>query len=253
MIVRIVHENQGGTNMSTPVMSERIAEASPRFTARTAGVFWLLTILTGTFAMIALDKPVVSGDAAATAANILAHEPSLRWGVAGNLIAGVCYVAATLFVYVLLKPVNRNLSLLAAFFSLLGCATGVLSNLFQLAPLVVLGGAQYLSVFPVGQLQALAYMFLKLSAQASNIGFIFFGLHCLLVGCLILRSTFLPRIVGALMVFAGLGWLTLSFSSLLSPPFARSLFPYIVLPGFLGEASLTLWLLVIGVNDQRWK
>ena len=92
-----------------------------------------------------------------------------------------------------------------------------------------------------------------LTAQASNIGFIFFGLHCLLIGCLILKSTFLPRMVGALMVFAGLGWLTLSFSSLLSPPFARNLFPYIMLPGFLGEALLTLWLLVIGVNVQRWK
>jgi len=234
-------------------MMERMSEASPRITARAVGVFWLLTILAGAFAMVALDKPVVSGDAAATAANILAHEPSLRWGVAGNLIGGACYVAATLFVYVLLKPVNRDLSLLAAFFSLLGCATGALSSLFQLAPLVVLGGAQYLSVFPVAELQALAFMFLRLTAQASNIGFIFFGLHCLLIGCLILRSTFLPRIVGALMVFAGLGWLTLSFASLLSPPFASNLFPYIMVPGILGEASLTLWLLVIGVNVQRWK
>jgi hypothetical protein len=239
--------------MSADVMTERVAEPSPRFIARAVGVFWLLTILTGTFSMIALDRPVVSGDAAATAANILAHEPSLRWGVAGNLVAGACYVVATLFVYVLLKPVNRNLSLLAAFFSLLGCATGALSSVFQLAPLVVLGGAPYLSVFPAEQLQALAYMFLKLTAQASSIGFIFFGLHCLLIGCLILRSTFLPRTVGALMVFAGIGWLTLSFSSLLSPPFARNLFPYIMIPGFLGEASLTLWLLVMGVNVQRWK
>ncbi len=239
--------------MSTAVTMGRIGEASPRFTARTAGVFWLLTILTGTFAMVALDRPVVSGDAAATAANILAHEPLLRLGVAGNLIAGACYVAATLFVYALLKPVNRNLSLLAAFFSLLGCAAGVLSSLFQLAPLVVLGGAQYLSVFPVAELQALAFMFLRLTAQASNIGFIFFGLHCLLIGCLILKSTFLPRIVGALMVFAGLGWLTLSFASLLSPPLARHLVPYILAPGILGEGSLTLWLLVFGVNVQRWK
>ena len=234
-------------------MTERVAETSPRSTARAAGVFWLLTIVMGTFAVTTLDGPVVSGDAATTAANILAHEASLRWSVAGNLIAGACYVAATLFVYVLLKPVNRNLSLLAAFFSLLGCATGALSSLFQLAPLVVLGDAPYLGVFPVEQLQALAYMFLRLTAQASSLGFIFFGLHCLLIGCLILRSTFLPRIVGALMVLAGLGWLTLSFASLLSPPFARNLFPYIMAPGFLGEASLTLWLLVVGVNVQRWQ
>jgi hypothetical protein len=166
--------------------------------------------------------------------------------------AFVCYLTATLLVYDLLKPVNRNLSLLAAFFSITGCAIGALSMLFQLAPLVVLGGAQYLSVFTVEQLRALAFMFFRLYEQASNIAFAFFGLHCLLVGCLILKSMFLPRIVGALMVCAGLGWLTFSFASLLSPLLARYLSPYIMAPGILGEASLTLWLLVMGVNVQRW-
>ncbi len=234
-------------------MIERIKEAAPRFNARIAGFFWLMTILTGAFAMFVGGRVVVSGEAAATAANILANEPFFRLGVASNLIATACYIAATLLVYDLLKPVNRSLSLLAAFFSLAGCAIGALSFLFQLAPLVVLGDAQYLSVFTVEQLRALAFMFLRLSAQASNIGFVFFGFHCLLVGCLILRSTFLPRLVGALMVFAGLGWLTLSFLNLLSPALGRYLSPYIVIPGALGEGSLTLWLLVIGVNVQRWK
>jgi len=234
-------------------MMERVAEASPRFKARTAGVFWLMTILTGSFAMFAGGRVVVSGDAAATAANILAHEPLLRLGVAANLIATACYLAATLLVYDLLKPVSRSLSLLAAFFSLSGCAIGPLGFLFQLAPLVVLGGAQYLSVFTVEQLRALAFMFLRLSAQASIIYFMFFGLHCFLIGYLILRSTFLPRIVGALMAFAGLGWLTLSLANLLSPPLGRYLSFYIIIPGALGEGSLTLWLLVIGVNVQRWK
>jgi Domain of unknown function (DUF4386) len=239
--------------MSTAVAMERTAEASPRFKARIAGFFWLMTILTGAFALFVGGRFAVSGDAAATAANILAHEPSFRLGVAANLIATACYLTATLFVYDLLKPVNRNLSLLAAFFSLAGCAVGAVSFLFYLAPLVVLGGAQYLSVFTVEQMRALAFMFLRLYEQASNIGFAFFGLHVFLVGCLILRSTFLPRLVGALMVFGGVGWLTLSFTNLLSPPLARYLSPYIMVPGILGEASLTLWLLVIGVNVQRWK
>ena len=118
--------------------------------------------------------------------------------------------------------------------------------------MVVLGGAQYLSAFTEEQLRALAFMFLRLYEQASNIAFAFFGLHCLLVGYLILRSMFLPRIVGALMVCAGLGWLTFSLANLLSPPLARYLVPYIMAPGMLGEASLTLWLLVVGVNVQRW-
>ncbi|PYQ10829.1 MAG: DUF4386 domain-containing protein [Acidobacteria bacterium] len=221
-------------------MNERIARVSPRFKARTAGAFWLMTIMMGAFAMFVGGRFVVSGDAAATAANILAHEPLFRLGVAADIIAAACYLAATLLVYDLLKPVSRNLSLLAAFFSLAGCAIGALGFLFHLAPLVVLGGAQYLSVFPLEQLRALASL-------------IFFGLHCLLVGCLILRSTFLPRLVGALMVFAGLGWLTSSFVNVLSPLFGRYLFPYILVPGLLGEGSLTLWLLVIGMNVQRWE
>jgi hypothetical protein len=238
--------------MSSAVMMERIAETSPRLKARTAGFFWLMTFLTGGFAMFVGGRFVVSGDAAATAANILAHESSFRLGVAANLIATACYLAATLLVYDLLKPVNRNVSLLAAFFSIVGCAVGAFSFLFYLAPLAVLGGAQYLSVFTVEQQQTLAFMFVRLYEQASIIAFAFFGLHCLLVGCLILGSTFLPRIVGALMVCAGLGWLTYSFANLLSPPLARYLTPYIMAPGMLGEASLTLWLLVMGVNVQRW-
>ncbi len=130
----------------------------------------------------------------------------------------------------------------------MGCAVGALSCLFEFAPFVVLRGAHYLSVFTVEQLQALAYMFLRLGGQAGNIGLVFFALHCLLVGYLILRSTFLPRIVGVLMAFAGMGWLTL-----LWPPLANYLSPYNMIPGLLGEGSLTLWLLVMGVNVQRWK
>ena len=130
----------------------------------------------------------------------------------------------------------------------MGCALGALSGVFQLAPLAVLGGAQYLSVFTVEQLQALALLLLKLQAHAYNIGLVFFGFYCILIGYLIFRSLFLPRILGALMVFAGLGWLTF-----LSPPLANHLSPYILAPGLLGEGSLTLWLLVIGVNAQRWK
>jgi hypothetical protein len=226
---------------------ERMAVASPRFKARMAGLFYLLTFLTGGFALIAGRGLVVSGDAAATAAHILAHESSFWVGFAADLLVTGCYIVVTALFYELFKPVNRSLSLLAAFFSLVGCAIGAASGLFRLAPLTVLGGAPYLSVFKVDQLQALAFLFLKLHAQASNISLVFFGFYCLLIGYLAFRSTFLPRILGVLMVFGGLGWLTF-----LSPPLAKSLYPYILAPGILGEGALTLWLLVIGVNVQRW-
>jgi hypothetical protein len=231
-------------------MMERIAEASPRCKARIAGVFYLLNGLTYGFAMGSVrGKLVVYGDAAATAHNILAHEPLYRLGFAADLIAAVCYITVTLLLYDLFKPVNRSLSLLAAFFSLVGCAVMALCTLFHLAPLVVLGGAQYLSVFKVEQLQALALMFLKLHAQASSIYMVFFGCYCLLIGYLIFRSTFMPRIVGVFMAIAGLGYLTF-----LSPPLANYLFPHILIPaGALGEGSLVVWLLVFGVNVQQWK
>jgi Domain of unknown function (DUF4386) len=237
--------------MITTVTTSRIAEMSPRFKARLAGFFWLMTIVTGSFALFG-DRLVVANDGVATAANILANESLYRFGLGANIVAGVCYLVATVFVYDLLKPVNRNVSLLAAFFSLAGCAISGVGFVLYLAPLVVLGGAKFLSAFTAEQLQALALAFVGLRAQAFYVSHVFFGLHCLLVGCLIVGSSFLPKIVGALMLIAGLGWLTMSFSNLLSPPLGHALGAYILAPGALGEIALALWLLVMGVNAQRW-
>jgi hypothetical protein len=234
-------------------MINTTAETSPLFKARAAGAFWLMTILTGMFAFLAGGRFVVYGDAATTAANILAHEPLYRWAFVANLIATVCYLAVTLLIYVLLKPVNRDISLLAAFFSLTGCAIGAVSCLFYLAPVGVLGGMQYLTVFTVEQLQAQALTFLNLSAVANDMGLVFFALHVLTVGYLIRQSTFLPRILGVLLALAGLCYLTNSFANFLSLPFKAYLLPFIAAGGLLGEGSLSLWLLVKGVNVQRWK
>lgn len=212
------------------------------------GACWLLCFLISAFAMGIGTKLIVFNDAAATASNLLANEALFRSSTAALLISGVFYVGATIFIYQVLKPVNPTISLLAAIFSLIGCAIGALGCLFDLIPFLLLKKAEYLTVFTVEQLQALTLMFLKLRVQANNIGLVFFGLHCLGVGYLILRSTFLPRLIGALMVFAGLGWLTF-----LSPPLANSLAPYNMIPGGIGELTLTLWLLIRGVNVQGWK
>ncbi len=224
--------------------------SGPLFKARMAGVFWLITVLLGGFAAFEL---VVSSDAAATATNILTHESLFRWAIVANLIATVCYLVATLLVYVLLKAVNRNLSLLAAFFSLAGCAGSGVSFVLNLAPLSVLGDAQSFNVFNAEQLQALALIFLKLNAQAFNIGMFFFGLHVLTVGYLIFNSIFLPRILGVLLAITGACYLTNSFANFLSLPFKAYLFPFVAAGGLLGEGSLTVWLLVKGVHVQRWK
>jgi hypothetical protein len=174
--------------MSTAVLVKHIAETSPLFKARIAGVFYLLTFVTGVAALFVHGK----------------------LALAAILIATVCYVAVTLLFYFIFRPVSRRLSLLAAFFSLTGCAVGAVTS--SLSPLV------------------------------------FFGFYCLLIGYLIFRSNFLPRTLGVLMAFAGLGWLTF-----LSGPLASYLSPYNLAPGILGEGALTLWLLVMGVNAQQWQ
>jgi hypothetical protein len=207
--------------------------------ARTTGVVYLLFFLTAVLGAAFMP---------ATASNIVAHESSFRLGFAVSLISIAFYVAVTALLYNLFKPVSRRLALLAAFVSLVGCAIQASASVFQLAPLIVLGGSPYSSAFKAGQLQALARVFLDLNTQANYIAVVFFGLFDVAIGYLILKSTFLPRVLGALMVIAGLAWL-----AFLSPPLASRVSILIEVPGFVAEAALMLWLLVMGVNVQRWK
>ena len=230
-------------------MMERIAEASPRLKARITGAFYLLAMLTGIFAQgFVSGSLVVDGDAAATATNILTHRGLFQWGFAVYLIEMACQIAMTALFYDLLKPAGRSVSLVAAFLGLTGCIIKTLSRLFFIAPLFILGGAHYLSVFSTEQLQALALLFLKVNDHGAAVALVFFGFYALLQGYLIIRSTFLPRTLGMLSVLGGVGWL-----SFLYPPLGYRLFPYIAAFGILGAVSLILWLLVFGLNEQRWK
>jgi Domain of unknown function (DUF4386) len=229
-------------------MTDRTVEASPHPRARITGVVYLLYFLTAILAVFFIRGLVVSGDAAATTSNILVHERLFRLSMAVGLIGTALYIAVTVLFYGLFKPVNKTVSLLAAFFSLVGCAIQALGSLFQVAPLVVLEGSPYLRVFKVDQLQAVALMFIQLNVQAAYIYLVFFGLFNLLIGYLIFKSTFLPRILGVLMALSGLGWLMF-----LSPRLANYLLAYIEILGIIAEASLMLWLLVKGVKVERWR
>jgi hypothetical protein len=129
-----------------------------------------------------------------------------------------------------------------------GCAIETLACLLYLAPLLVLRGGKSLNAFTAQQLQSLALMFLRLNEYAYDMYLVFFGLWCVLIGYLIFRSNFLPRVVGALLAVAGMGWMTY-----LSPPLGIHLFPLIAVVSGLGEIPVFLWLVVAGVNDERWK
>ncbi len=224
---------------------------SPRARARIAGAVYLLFFLTAVLGAIVppgVSGPGgISGDAAATAKSIVANQASYELSVALGLISTAFYVALMGLFYQLFRPVSRSIALLAAFFGLVGCAITAVASLFELAPLAILGGDGYLSVFDVKQLQALALLFLHLNAQAGAVALAFFGVFQLLLGYVIFRSTFLPRILGVLIAVAGVGWLTF-----LSPPLSTFLLSYLEVVGFAAEASLMLWLLVVGVNVQRW-
>jgi hypothetical protein len=229
-------------------MTERYAASSLRFKARLTGLLWVLegsAAVVGQF--VVLGRLVVFGDATATANNILANEPLYWLGFAAALVAVAFHLTYTVLVYDLFTPVNRSFALLTAFFSLVACGLQAVVGLFYLVPMVLLGGERYLNVFSVEQLQALALMDLKLEAHAFNVYILFFGFFLVLIGYLVFRSTFLPRIIGVLLAFAGLGYLTL-----LSPPLAKSLYPFYLAPDTLAEPALVLWLLVVGVNVQRW-
>ena len=180
------------------------------------------------------------------------HEPLYRFGLAADLIMLACYLAVTLLFYDLFKPAGRSLSLLAAFFSLVGIAVLAVNCLNHVPPLVFLGGGNYLSAFEPTQLQALTLMSLRMHARGYNISGVFFGIYCVMIGYLVFRSGFLPRILGALMALGGLSFLTDSFAFFLVPTLAVRL-PEIGMLGGIAELALSLWLIVMGVNVQKWE
>ncbi|MGH9734483.1 MAG: DUF4386 domain-containing protein [Candidatus Acidiferrales bacterium] len=235
--------------MSTTAAVDRMPEASPRFKARMTGLFYLLTLVAGIFAQgFVSNRLVLSGDAPATAMNILAHKSLFQWGFTIYLIEMTCQIVFIALFYELLKPAGRTVSLVAAFLGLAGCTIKTVSRLFYIAPLFILGGAPYVAVFDQQQRHALALLFLQINDHGAGIALAFFGFYALLTGWLIFRSTFLPRFLGIWSMLAGLGWLTF-----LSPTLGYRLFPYLAAFGFLCAIVIILWLLIVGVNEQRWK
>ena len=220
-------------------------ERSPR--ARAIGVVWLLYFLVAPAAAFLSKGLVHPNDAAATANGIVTHESAYRAAVAVDLIGNALYIALTALIYRLFAPVNRGLSTMAAFFSLAGCAVQIFGGLLRIAPLVILKSASLQHAFAPNQLQAAALLSLDLYRQVFDISFVLFGLFELVLGYLIYRSMFLPRLLGIWLICGGLGALMF-----LWPPLAHALW-YLILALGAGEGALMLWLLVKGVDNSRWQ
>ncbi len=223
-------------------------------TARIGGILYLVIILAGMFAVIFVrDKLIVSGDAAATANNILASQLLWRMGIAADLLMHVCDVPVMLVIYILLKPVNKHLALLAMLFNLIQTAVLVSNKLHLVAAMLPLESVDYLKAINPSQKHAQMYLSLKLHDIGFGIGLIFFGFVCLVEGYLIFKSDYLPPAIGVLMQIAGLCYLTNSFTLILSPKVAGMVFPVIMMPCFVAELSFCLWLIVKGVNITKWE
>lgn len=232
-------------------MKTRLSEMSTVTYARITGVLYLIIIVFGFFSEVFIrGNLIVHGDAAATAKNILASEWLFRIGFASDLVIFLCDVAVAVLLYILLKSVSKTGSLTSAGFRLTGTAIYGANLLNYFAALIVLSGTEYLSSFNLSQINSLALLFLNIHKHGYDLGLVFFGVHCLFLGYLLFESEYFPKILGVLMLLAGLGYVIGSFTLFLRPEYSRIIAPIYIAP-LVGELSLCLWLLIKGVRVKK--
>lgn len=220
-----------------------LTRLTPRGRARLAGIFEFLEGAASSSGQVfLLGSLVVSGDAAATVHNLLTHEVLFRWGFLVSIAGVFFHLAWALLMYQLLRIVDRTIAALAVFVVLICCAMQTVTAFFYLAPLLAIQ-----SGLGAEQASSLASVFLKLNAAAFQMDLVFFGLWCVLTGYLIFRSTFLPRVLGVLLMADGVGWALFAW-----PPLANHVFPAIAAVSGLAEIPLQAWLIVFGANSRRW-
>jgi hypothetical protein len=223
--------------------------APPRSRARLTGAVYLLYFVTAILS--ALIPPGVGGpngmpsNAESFAASVASNTSSYEIATGVGLISTVLYVALAGLFYQLFRPVSRTLALLMLLFTVTGSVITAIGALLQLTPVTVLDGSSYLNAFDARQLHAIALLLLHLSAQSGSVALVFFGVFQLLLGYLIYRSRFLPRLIGVLIAVAGVGWLTFLY-----PPLSSLLMTELEVLGFTAELVLMLWLLIRGVDDR---
>jgi hypothetical protein len=228
-------------------------ETSPQLLARLGGVLYLAIIAIGLFAQLLVrNRILVAGDAVATAANLRAHEALWRWGIAAELLGMICVVVLLLVWYVLLSPVSPQLTWLALFFDLVAHSVQVAALLDLVAALFPLGGAAYLEAFTPEQLAALARMAGRAHAHGFGVSLLFSGCFFLVAGYLIRKSGYLPRPIGALYQFAGVGYIANTLVLVVAPAWSGRIMIAVAPVILPAEVALAIWLLVKGIDPERW-
>ena len=223
---------------------------STKKAARFAGLLYVLMSIPAPLTLIYIPSTlIVSGDAAATAGNIRASESLFRLGIAGNLLGQTIFIFVGLALYELFKGVNRRLALVMLILVLVSVPIGFVNELNQIAALILLSGANFLSAFDPRQLNALLMLFLKLHGNGFLVVEVFWGLWLFPFGVLVYRSGFLPRILGVLLIPAGFAYLAVTTSHLLFPHYG-DLVSRVAMVLQLGELPIIFWLLIMGAKDQ---
>ena len=221
--------------------------------ARMAGVLYLIiTFLSIPVHFLIPAQLIVAGDAAATANNIMASEGLFRMGIGAELVLLLSEIVLSVLLYVLFRPVNKTLSLVAAVSRLAMTTIHGVNLLTHFIVLLLLSGASYLTVFAPDQLQALVMVFLDAYNYGFTIGIVFLFLHALTLGYLIFKSGYFPKILGVLFIIVSAGYLIDSFSHVLITGYSKGPV-YLALPIALAEIAFPLWLLIKGVNTEQWE
>ncbi|MFL5238777.1 MAG: DUF4386 domain-containing protein [Rhizomicrobium sp.] len=242
--------NDARSPMASPA-TDWISPASVKNYARLTGVLMLVSILAGGFGEAYVQsKVVVSGDANATARNVLASVSLFRWGFASYLVEALCDITLAWLFYLLLRPVHRHLALLALCFGLVSTAVYACAELFYFAALVTLNSAAALRAFSPEQLNALALLCLRLSGYGGWIFLAFYGVPSVIRGYLIARSTYLPKVLGILLIVGGMGFVARDFAVVLVPALASGL---LLAPMAVAGVALTAWLIVKGIDPLEWQ
>ena len=224
---------------------------SPRGEARVAGALYILVILLGGFAEVAVRQGlIVGGDPMATAKAIMANVGLYRLGFCAEMLTNMIAIPLTLVMYRILAPAGRFWVLLAVLFDLTQNTINAVNAWTQFAPLTLLSGSPDVAALPKAERAALARVALKWHDVGFNISLTFFGVALVIYGVVIFRSRFLPRLIGVLYGIAGLCYLANSFVYFMAPSLSS---PAILAPCLLGEGALALWMLIVGVNETRWR